>query len=192
MAEQVRSIFEILKELFSGKDSALEKYARVRMTQYEMMLWRNYHLPLSSIPRATKTYFSKRFLKGVQLFAATDDELKEGLTRLGHAVDDGCKKRCTRLVEELNDALMTKGLPRVEDVDSFLNWLTFSYKPRVDVFGIPIYEPGYGFPLLVFDSDRNRKEFWGELRLLLESKKMISMKNVCKIVLAKRKVSVPI
>ena len=51
MAENVRSYFEILDEMFMGPGAALEKYAKVRFTQYEMNLWRKHRLPLKEVDK---------------------------------------------------------------------------------------------------------------------------------------------
>ncbi len=182
---ETRQIKEILEELFKGQEAALNKYARVRMTQYEIGLWRRYGLPLSGVNSAAKQYFSKRFLGGKRIDKVGENELKKGLTALDYAVSDGCHGRCVRLVEELNCALAKLGLKQVSQPDKFLDWLTFSYEVRTDHDGRPIREQPGNFEIRIFHSEENRKEFWLELQALLKQGKMMSMQDVAKIVLHK-------
>lgn len=184
----MRTIKEILEEMFKGKDAALEKYAKVRITQYELSLWRRYGLPLSEVDKGAKAYFAQRFL-GKGITVASSKELKDALEKLDHAVNDGCHKRCERLLSELNEALKAAGLKTVKDQEKFLNWLTFNYVTNPDHYGEPTKEPQYGFEIRIFNDKENRKEFWEELQTLLKSGRMISMQNACRIVLAKRKIS---
>lgn len=192
MAEDIRSLRKILEELFKGSDAALEKYAKVRRTLYEINLWYQYGLPLREVPRGIKFYFSQRFLCAKKIESATEAELDEAMTRLRAAVNIGCKGRCERLVGELNLALEDCGLRIIEEPDKFLDWLTFDYELRKDYEGNPLVEKPYGFPIISgFDSDRNRKEFWGELQLLLNKYgRMMSMQDVEVLVLIKRRNSV--
>lgn len=189
MTEQVkRSVDEICSELFVGREAALEKYAMVRRVQYEILLLYNYHVPLSQISMKSRIYFSERFLDGARVDEADKaTTLPEAIVRLDHAVNDGCKKRCTRLVKELNDALARYGIPALKDIQGFLDWLTFSFKERKDGYGMTMYEPDYGFPMLIFDSDKHRKEFWAELKALLKAKKVMSLVDIAKIVQFKGK-----
>lgn len=189
-ASNVRSVDLILKEMFEGKDAAISKYAKVRMVQYEMERWRNYGLPLAEVDGAAKVYFSKRFLVNGRIDKATESDLSDAFEKLGHAVKDGCAGRCTRLVIELNKALDALGLDMIGSVDKFLDWLTFDYETRYDIFGEPILEKPYGFPVREFKSDQNRKEFWAETAALLKSKRMMSVQNIIQIVLHKRNKSV--
>jgi hypothetical protein len=99
MAENIRSIEEILRELFEGRDAALEKYALVRHVRYEMALWHDYGFPLQEVDRRTKAYFSKKFLKGARISEVDGVTLKKAFESLDHAVKDGCHGRCLRLVE---------------------------------------------------------------------------------------------
>lgn len=183
-----RTIKEILTEMFKGKDSAIEKYAKVRATQYELSLWRRYHLPLSEVDKGAKAYFAQRFL-GMNINSASERELKDALERLDHAVNDGCHGRCERLVEELNGALLEMELRCVKDVQKFLDWLTFFYHTNPDFNGDIAKEPEYGFEIRIFADKENRKEFWEELQALLKQGRMMSMQDVCKLVLIKRKAS---
>ena len=191
MAEDVRCIREVLEELFKGRDAAVEKYAKVRHTQYEMNLWRQRGLPLKEVPRNVKVYFSQRFLGGKKINEASEAELNEAFKRLGYAVDDGCKGRCNRLVEELNSMLAELGFKTIEEPAKFLNWLTFDYEVRRDHTGSPVVEKPFGFEILVFKDERNRKEFWGEVQLLLYTYgRMMSMQDIAKMVICKRRSSV--
>lgn len=190
MAENVRSIKEILQEMFGGKDAALEKLAKVRMTKYEVELWYFRHAPLGEISKTAKAYFAERFL-GKELSKATPDEVKEALIKLDYAVNS-CKKRCSRLVEELNQAMIIKGFEPIRDISGFLDWLTFCYEEKKDGFGQTIYELGYSFPLLIFYSDRNRKELWYELKSLMKANRMMPIIDICKIVKFKRRKSLKI
>ena len=184
-----RNVDEILNELFKGRDAALEKYAKVRHTQYELMLWTSYGVPIKEIDRQAKVYFEKRFLNGTKMDKLSKEQVKSELETLDHAVKDGCHGRCTRLVKELNAALEALGLDSVKEIDRFLDWLTFDYVVKSDYEGKPLTEPGYGFQIRVFHDGQNRKEFWAELQLLLKSGKMMSMQDACRIVLKKRKKS---
>ena len=187
--EETKELKEILNEMFKGKDSALEKYAKVRITQYEISLWRGYHLPLSEVDKGAKAYFSQRVLGGKGITTASEKELKEALERLDHAVNDGCHKRCRKLLEELNAALEAVGLKPVEDHEKFLDWLTFSYHTVPDSCGEPTKDPGYHFEIRIFNDRENLREFWEELQTLLKHNRMMSMQDVCRIVLEKRKKS---
>ena len=191
MAEQLkRDIQEILEELFKGKNSALEKYAKVRHTRDEICrLYMRDGLPLYEINRSARIYFSKRFLGGVRISDASQAELREGLKRLDHAVRDGCRPRCLRLVAELNGALKELGLDTVKSPDKFLNWLTFCYEVKLGCDGKPVLEPGYNSEIRIFCDKKNREMFWAEIVALLKEKKMMSMTDVLRIVRFKRKKS---
>ena len=180
-----RNIKEILEELFKGKDAALSKYARVRLTKYEISLWRS-GVPITGINPIAKQCFSKSFLGGKRIFNASPEELADAQKRLNYAVSDGCHGRCIRLVEELNCALEAQGLQRVSQPEKFLDWLTYSYEVKTDQNGSPIREQPGGFEIRIFHSEENRKEFWLELQALLKQDKMMSMQDVAKIVLHKR------
>ena len=187
-----RHIKEILEELFKGRDAALEKYAKVRMTQYEMNLWRIYAHPLSDVAGTAKQYFSKRFLDGQKIDTASEKDLKNAFERLGFAVSNGCKNRCTELVKELNEALKELRLDGINDIDGFLDWLTFYYFVVKDFYGNPAICPRYGHEIRIFIQEKNRKEFWYELQSLLKAKRMMSMQEVGQIVSFKRKHSKPL
>ena len=185
MAEDIRNIEQILKELFDGKDAALEKYAKVRHVQYEMNLWRRFHLPLSEVNGQVKVYFSKRFLGGERIIDASEATLKKGFESLDHAVKDGCRGRCRRLVEELNEALVRLNLRPIAEIDRFLDWLTFDSETVKDYYGEPARE--YGFPVLVFHDKENRKDFWNKTKVFLKRGVMISMQDVARIILIERR-----
>lgn len=186
MAEELRSIKDVFEELFKGKDSALAKLAKVRETQYEISLWKGYGAPLSDIAVTTKKYFSKRFLDGKTLKEAKKDEVNEGLKKLGYAVES-CKKRCTKLVEELNRTMSEKGLEPLNDIQGFLDWMTFFYEEKKDYTGQPVYDLEGRFPIRIFSSDKNRKSFWVETQAILRTGRIMSVKDIMRIVLFKRK-----
>ena len=138
MAENVkRGYFEVLDELFTGSNSALEKYAKVRLTQYEMNLWRKHHLPLKEVDKRAKRYFGVRFLgEGKRIDKATQAELSKAFESLHFAVGkdsgdpslkSGCHGRCLRLVDVLNEALIADGLDPIPDAEKFLDFFTFNY-----------------------------------------------------------------
>ena len=185
MAEELRSIEEILNELFKGRDAALEKYSRVRHTQYEMLLWRDYGLPLYDVDKSAKAYFSKKFLSGVKIDKADGASIQKAFERLNHAVKDGCHGRCLRLVEELNQALAELGLKTV-DPEPFLDWLTYDYVAKRGTDGELVEDKPYGFPILVFSDGQNRKELWAELSLMLKSGRISSMQYATSILKSKR------
>ncbi|MDO4747462.1 MAG: hypothetical protein Q4A70_03970 [Candidatus Saccharibacteria bacterium] len=191
MAENVRSIKAILEELLKGKDSALAKLARVRETQYEIGLWNGHGALLSDIAVTAKKYFSKRFLDGKLLKEVKKDELEEGLKKLAYAVES-CKKRCTRLVEELNQAMSEQGLEPLKDIQGFLDWMTFFYEEKKDYTGQPVYDLEGHFPIRIFSSDKNRREFWVETQAIMRSGRIMSVKDIAQIVFFKRKHSVKI
>lgn len=186
MAENIRSIKEIMDELF--KD-AIPKYSKVRHTQYELNLWVCFGLPLSEVDRAAKAYFSKRFLDGQRIDKASEKTIRDGFKRLDHAVNDGCKVRCHKLVRELNSALAEYGIKPVE-VDVFLDWLTFDGKAKRGFDGELIEDKPYGFPIIIFDDARNLKEFWAEAQALLKAGRIASMHDIATLVIWKRKHSV--
>ncbi len=186
MAEKFRSIETILTELFEGSDSALAKYAKVRHTQYEIKLWRERGLPLQDVGRDAKVCFSG-FLSGETLAGAREGTIKKALERLDHAVKDGCHGRCTKLVKELNEALVDLGLKPVKEVEKFLDWLTYAGMPRMNFDGTPVTEKPYGFVVVAFCDKQNREEFWKELKSLLQMGRIVSMQDIERIVLLKRR-----
>ena len=186
MAEEDRTLRNILEDLFKGRNAALRKFAKVRFTQYEMNLWWKQGAPLAAVSGRTKFYFSKRFLKGAKIQEVTNCELKEAFERLDHAVKDGCYGKCRRLVEELNEELGVQGLRTVTDVNRFLNWLTFSYRIEKDDFGNWMFDQ-YGLLILDFQNEQNLNEFWKKIQVLLKKGKMLSMQDICQIVLIERR-----
>ena len=184
---ETREIKEILEELFKGQDAAINKYARVRITQYEIDLWKKHGLPLNELSRQEKLYFSKRFLQGRKISEISPAELEKAILTLDHAVNDGCHGRCIKLVKELNEALARRSLKTVGEPEKFLNWLTFDYQTIKDYKGDNVKEANYGYEIRLFESDNNRKEFWQELKSVLAQGRIMSMQDIAKIVLFKRK-----
>ena len=192
MAEDVkRSYFEIIEELFFGPSAALEKYAKVRFTQYEMNLWRRYHLPLKDVDSKAKRYFGVRFLgEGKRIDKASETDLNKAFESLKFAVgkdvneptlNSGCHMRCLRIVNELNEALAAAGLTTIEDPEKFLDFLTFDYEVRTDGNGVAIEEKPYGFLIRTFHDEENRRQFRVILKWLREEKRMMSMQDIYKI-----------
>ena len=188
-----RGYFDILSELFFGSNAALEKYAKVRFTQYEMNLWRRHHLPLSEVDKKAKRYFSVRFLgEGLRIDKADNKQLSEAFEKLKFAVgkfpDDplakptGCHARCLRLVEELNEALRELNLDTIPDSEKFLDWLTFDYDVRTDENGTCVEEKPYGFVIRTFHDADNRREFRLSLKTLKEENRAMSMQDIWKII----------
>ncbi|MBQ9171796.1 hypothetical protein IJ162_01655 [Candidatus Saccharibacteria bacterium] len=198
MAENLnRSYFEILDELFTGPNAALEKYAKVRITQYEMNLWRKHHLPLKEVDKKAKRYFNVRFLgEGSRIDKASPEALKKAFESLHFAVGkdsgdpslcSGCHQRCLRLVNELNEALKRDGLDEISDAEKFLDFMTFDYEVRTDENGQPIEEKPYGFLIRTFHDADNRKEFRAMLQMLKTEKREMSMQDIWKIIGFKKK-----
>ena len=203
MAEQIRTIEEILRELFAGgQNAALEKYAKVRHTFYEIRLYWWHQFPLEEIDGFAKGYFSKRFLDGKRIDQATQEEMVAALTRLRYAVgDEPCERdgeeyfpgshgRCLRLVNELNAALVVEGLEPLKDPERFLKFMTFDEEVKRDALGKVIYE--HGVPVNVFHDKENRKDFWAEVQPLLKKGKMMPLQAIWVRVLHTRKNSKPI
>ena len=69
--------------------SALDQYAKVRHTQYEMRLWRYHGVPLSQIDSKAKAYFAERFLLGQEIRKVDGKTLDSAFKKLDHAVKDG-------------------------------------------------------------------------------------------------------
>ena len=150
MAENVkRGYFEVLDELFTGPSAALEKYAKVRFTQYEMNLWRRHHLPLKEVDKRARRYFHVRFLgEGETFDKAPPEVMNKAFESLTYAVglptedkptlNSGCHQRCLKLVLELNDILKADGLREITDPEKFLNLMTFDYDVLSDENGVAI------------------------------------------------------
>ncbi len=181
--------YEIMKELFHGKDAAFAKYAKVRHTLYEMNFFRSPKgYTLAEINSAAKAYFANRFLpKGVTIRNATEEQLKKGYRDLEHAVKDGCYGRCLRLVNEMNEILEREHFECIDDPESFLDAFSFYYKQRKDEFGNPAFEPGRGDPILDFYDDLNRKDYYDFVQFFEKRKKMISPITIRDIVRKYRK-----
>ena len=190
MTEQItRGYFEIIRELFfatkdeKGKPvkSALEQYAKVRHTKYELDLWRFHGLTLSQIDSKAKAYFSERFLNGKRILDVDNATLEAAYKRLKHAVDDGCHGRCVRLLEELNRKMRELKLEPVK-IEEFLDFLTFNYRTRDDGYGYPRRDPDYGYEIRDFVDEYYRAQFREELKLLERTRRMMSMQDVLKII----------
>ena len=197
MAENLRSYFEILDEMFIGSSAALEKYAKVRITQYEMNLWRKHRLPLSEVDKKAKRYFSVRFLgEGQRIDKASTEALNKAFESLHFAVGkdsgdpalcSGCHQRCLRLANELNEALARDGLEQIPDVEKFLDFMTFDYDVRTDENGQAIEEKPYGFVIRIFHDVENRRDFRLMLKMLKEEGLEMSMQDIWKMIHFKRK-----
>ena len=91
----------------------------------------------------------------------------------------------------MEDEHLLYGFKTIEEPAKFLNWLTFDYEVRRDHTGSPVVEKPFGFEILIFKDERNRKEFWGEVQLLLYTYgRMMSMQDIAKMVICKRRSSV--
>ena len=193
MTEQItkgaKGYFEIMHELFfAGKDekgkakkSALEQYAKVRRTQYELALWRYHGVPLGQIDSKAKAYFAERFLYGADIRKVDSATLDAAYERLCHAVKDGCHGRCARLAEELNVCLKGLGLDTV-DVEKFLDFFTFNYHTRKDDYGYPLKEPGYSFEIRDFVDEFYRNLFREEIRFLEKQARAMSPRDVLSVI----------
>ena len=199
MAENINRGYEVvLKELFFGKDAALNKYAKVWRTYYEIVeLYDACGLPLSEVDSASKAYFSQRFLK-CQISKAPTDVMKKAVASLGYAagledgnpVETGCRQRCHRLVNELNMALVEAGFPMVDE-ERFIKFFTFDYDVVLDENGKPRLEPGYSFEIRHFHSDENRLWFRMILKVLFILKLRMPMQCVYNVAKYFRKYAKP-
>ena len=184
-----RGYFEIIRELFfamkdeKGKaaKSALEQYAKVRHTQYELNLWRYHGVPLGQIDGKAKAYFSEKFLHGRGIREVDSRTLDAGFERLGHAVKSGCHGRCVKLMMELNTCLEAHGLKQVK-IEEFLDFLTFNYRTRDDGYGNPAREPGHSFEIRDYVDEYYRNQFREELRLLEKTRRMMAMQDILKLI----------
>ena len=185
MAE--RQIKDILMELFSDSDAALVKYAKVRHVQYEMELWYKHHC---DIDKGVKAYFVLRFLNGKRISDCGRGEIREALDKLDHAVKDGCHGRCVRLITELNKAFEEKDIEQLQNIEAFLDFVTFDYETRRDEYTNELVcEPGYGFEIRVFHDTENRSAVWKKIKSLLDKGKMMPISRVCQILGIERKFS---
>ena len=198
MAENItRGYFEILDELFTGSNSALEKYAKVRITQYEMNLWRRHHLPLREVDKKAKRYFGVRFLgEGNRIDKAEQALLNKAFESLKFAVGKdssdpslctGCHARCLKLATELNERLKADGLETIPDLEKFLDFFTFDYEVRTDENGQAIEEKPYGFVIRVFHDAENRRDFRTILKMLRAEDLEMSMQDIWRMVNHKRR-----
>lgn len=196
MAEEIRSVKEVLEELFKRKKnkdgsieySALEKLALAKLTRDEILLYLESDMPKSEINKNARLFFQKSFLKK-SIYQATEAEIRDAYNNhLLYAVgDSGCRGRCRRLVEELNAALAKNCIEQIEEskIDAFIDWLTYDYHSLIDEStGWPKLE--YGFTVRIHHDVENRKDFWKELQLLLKEGKMLPMHSVLQIVYKRR------
>ena len=191
MTEQItRGFFEITRELFfASKDekgkpvkSALDQYAKVRHTQYEMQLWRYHGVPLSQIDSKAKAYFAERFLLGQEIRKVDGKTLDSAFKKLDHAVKDGCHGRCARLMEELNQCLKEMGLKPAK-VEEFLDYMTFNYHTRDDGYGYPRKDPEYGFEIHDFVDEYYRGLFREELKFLEKQHRVMALQDILQTIL---------
>ena len=188
MAENknITKVEHVLNELFKGRTSALEQYAKVRHTKYELMLWRQYGLPLHEVNNKAKNYFSRRFLGGIRIEQADEKTLRKGFETLDYAIFDGCHGRCMRLIKELNEALNELGLKPVKDPEYFLDWLTFCHYDCKDTEGNTAHDTDYGFPIWTFSDKENRTDFWRVLKPMMSYERIASMQYIAVLVMALR------
>lgn len=205
MASTFEDFNKVIQEIFfhsGGEKSAIEKYSKVRITEYEIFLYLHHHLPLEEVSGKTKKYFSERFLKNKPIPNATKQELDEAFLRLLYAVGNpdhikkacpqspingptGCHKRCLELVKELNAILKSQNIEEV-NAEKFLDWFTFDYTVKVDHEGKPVLDRHQ--EIRIFHNSENFKEFKKELMPYLKAKKIVSMRGIAKLVLIKRKI----
>lgn len=177
---------EIIKEF----GEAINNYAKVRHTEYEMILWRDYGLPLAEVNNAAKRQFSQTFLKGKRIDYATKAEIDKAFIALGFAAGHngeartltGVRKRCFRLLEDLNKIFAEEHMEPIGDFDNLLDWLTFSYKFRKDHDNEPIMEKPYRFYIRDFYDSDHRKEFMAEARRTIKRGCMLSFNDLARIV----------
>ena len=200
MAEELRSVEQIMAELFEGlriikkngtkkEEAALKKYAKVRWVQFEIDYYRNGVFPLREVMAQAKVYFSKRFLDGQFIDQVSQAEFNKAYDSLNHAVKDGCHGRCFRLVEEFNAALDREGVKTVERIENFLDWLTFYPVKRKDYEGNPIMEKPYNVPIIDFKNDEHLEGFYKVWRGYYKKGILLSMQEAREIysILAKAK-----
>ena len=201
MAEQVRSIEEILQEMFIGVEkntrngkkvrerSSLMKLADLQEIADEMDLHLCRGLPLDLLKGIDVVYFSKRFMeKGVNVYYASLEDKQKARKKLGFAIQS-CLERNERLINELNQALREKGLDEIKEVRKFLDFLTYNPQQRRNGEGNPLFEkPPYSHvPIIYYQNREDYKAFKEEIRSLLKSGKMVSMQDVYRNVSDKRK-----
>ena len=191
MAEDFRSIEQIMEELFDGvrvvkkngskkEEAALKKYAKVRWVKFEIDYYMSGKLPLSEVLAQAKVYFSKRFLGGEYIDRVSPAELRKAYDSLNHAVKDGCHGRCSRLVQELNEALERADVCPVE-VESFLDWLTFWPVERRGGDGSVLMEKPYNVPVIDFKNDQHLEGFYKVWKSYYKKGILLSMQGTYRI-----------
>ena len=209
MAEQLkRSYFEILDELVLGKNSAIDKLAKVCMTEYEMNAWWYGSRPLNMVDIKARKHFATRFLdrrsgtdekepEGEEpkkkkkkysdnmIKEASKEDIEQAFTNLHYAVGKlkkptGCYARCMRLMNELNECLAELGLRTMVDPGRLIDWLTFEYTVVTNDFGRPIREDGE--EIRIFQNDKNLKDFKKEIKALKKAEQAMSMHGVLHII----------
>lgn len=163
------SYYGVLSELFET-DGALDKYAKVRFTRYEMGLWYDRKYPLDVVASQSKAYFSKRFLGGKPIYHSSGEEIDKGMEALRYATEPntvgaGCYERCRRLFEYLNRKASELGLHQVYSIGILMDFFTFSGIRKEEK------EPIYGFEILIPEDRDFRKAFKTELRKVIKKAK---------------------
>ena len=184
-----RSIDIILDELFVGKKSAFEAMSRVRHAQYEVNLWR--HGIRSR--KSAREYFEKRYLGGIKLKDATEEQLTDALKSLRYAVGKdlgkptGCYERCLKLVNELNRAIIAERLGSTVAVDGFIDYFTFYpcepvfKKSERNYASIKTYKS--------FKDADNRKEFRASIEYARTLNRKIGPRQILKLLKIARELS---
>ena len=184
----VRRLDSIIEELFKPMKggSALDRYAKVRHTLYEIQIWREQtNMPISEIPAAARNYFCERFLDNT-LSKASETEINDAIIKLGYA-ENSCKKRCTKIVEEFNAAVReynnthSRKLAEVCNIEKFLDFYTFNYDVMKDHEGKPVLDKPYTFEIRIFHDKENRSDAWYLLKRMLENNRVASMQNVYRL-----------
>lgn len=193
MVEQIKAresdisrYFEILHELFFGKEAALVKYAKLRRVIYEIGLYRYKGYRLKDIDASSKNYFTKRFLCS-SITKATSEDFDRAYTKLKVAARAGCYRRCMCLVQEMNQILECYGLRKLQYPETFLDYFTIACEQAKDEFGDPVYEEPGREPSLVYHDKEHREEFKLVLKEIEREGLMLSMITVGQIVSLKRK-----
>ena len=163
------SYYGVLNELFET-DGALDKFAKVRFTKYEIGLWRERKYPLSVVASQAKVYFSKRFLNGKPIYNCSDEEIEKGMASLHYATEPnpvgaGCYERCRRLFEYLNRKAAELGIHQIYSIGIVMNFFTFSGIVKEEK------EPIYGIEILIPEDRDFRNAFKKELRKVIKKAK---------------------
>lgn len=173
---------DIVKELFSPS-GAIEKCAKARHAYYEITLWQRYGLPIYEISSASQNFFRLGFLGGKAIGSASKKELKSAISRLffaagGHSGENtGCIKRCLNLIAQLEACADSPGEPGW-DQRELVDWLTFSSRQLLGMYGQPIMEPGRNFPVQVWQDKQHRDKFKRKLNTMIEAGRLPSLSEV--------------